>query len=110
MTPCQCEIYETCPQCRDEKQRMLEHAQGVHPPVAAQETPITVQELRDLVYPHGKAVSVLVTWTNGHWQLVTAGATRADSDLAVCIREQIEKLLELGPMQTIEDRRHEHRR
>lgn len=90
------------------KSGLLAHAEGIHPPVADTETPITVQELRNLVYPHGKAVSVLVTWTDGHWQLLTAGATRDDADVAVCIREQIEKMVQLGPMQIVEDRRHEH--
>jgi len=106
MIPCQCELYETCPQCG--RRKAHDHANRVQPPVATEETPITVQELRDLVYPHGKAVSVLITWTRGHWQMVTAGATRKDADAAVALREQIEKLLELGPMRTIEDRRHEH--
>ena len=111
--PCQCEIYEICPQCREMKEKMIEHAANYTPPLppfADEETPITVQDLRELAYSHGKAVAVLVTWTNGNWQLVTAGATRSDADVAVCIREQIEKLLQLGPVQTVEDRRHEHRK
>lgn len=80
------------------------------PTFAAEETPITVQELRELAYSHGKEVSVLVTWTSGNWQIVTAGKDAGAADIAVCIRDQIAKLLQLGEMQTLEDRRHEHRR
>lgn len=90
--------------------RRLRKGGSSMPLFADKETPITVQELRKLAYSHGKAVSVLVTWNNGNWQLVTAGATAGDADVAVCIRDEIAKLLQLNNVITLEDRRHEHRR
>jgi hypothetical protein len=107
---CTCKLDEgieyMCQECFDAVATKAK--EGVQPPVAAEETPVTVQELRDLAYPHGKDVAILITWTRGCWQIVTVGSDRANADLASEIGQEFAKKLELENMTLLEDKRSDH--
>lgn len=73
-------------------------------------TPVTIEELRALLAPHGQAIGVLVTWAwqNDITNTVTVGSDELYAQVAVQARDQIAKAIGLKGGKLTGDLRFDH--